>query len=262
MAVAAAQAGVGAIQCKARVARMIETRVVPAIRAVTVLALLPTAAFVDVVGGMAAVTGRRRVGERVVLVAVEAGSVVMQSDQRPPGRVVIESDIEPTIGSVAVATLGAHGIAMHIVGLVAAVAVLRCVAELDVGFMAVVTLRLGMVADEREIGPVMIEALPVESHDIGIAAFVVGMASEAGTTAGLPVAAMKAQLHFDVGRDVLVAIEAQGALFVAIEGLVTSLAIGLELRVTLDDFTGHDQGLDLGIGNGRYERRCNHHDNR
>ena len=149
---------------------------------------------------------------------------------------------------------------MHIVRFVAAVAVLRGVAELDARVMATVTLRFGVVTNQRKIRAVMIEAQPVELYDVGIASFVVGMTYEAGAAAGSPVAAMETKIHLYVSRDVLMTAQAQRTLFTAIECLVAGVAVSLEFRVPLDNLARHDQGLDLGISGSRNESKRDHRD--
>ena len=82
---AAAQIDMRPIERELRIPGMIETGVVPAVRAVAVLALLATATIVSVIRGVATVAGRRCVHERAVFVTAEARSIVMKPDQRPSG---------------------------------------------------------------------------------------------------------------------------------------------------------------------------------
>ena len=80
---------------------------------------------------------------------------------------------------------------MCVVVLVAAVAVLWRIPKLDVRLMTVLALRVCVRADEHKVGLVVIESHPVELHDIGIPPFVIGMAAETATAAGLSVTTME-----------------------------------------------------------------------
>jgi hypothetical protein len=57
--------------------------------------------------------------------------------------------------------------------------------------MTALALCVGMCADERKVSPVVVESHLVELHDIGIPPFVIGMAAETATAAGLSVTAME-----------------------------------------------------------------------
>lgn len=96
---------VSAVELEARVAIVIETSIVPAEGAMTVAALVAAASVVGVVFGMTAVAGCRRVGKRIVYVAVEAGRFLVFADQGEAGRVVIKFDLEPVVRGMAVAAL-------------------------------------------------------------------------------------------------------------------------------------------------------------
>ena len=90
----------------------------------------------------------------------------------------------------------------------------------------------------------MIEALGVESDDVGRAALVLGVARRAGPIANRLVPPVKAPPPVHVRRDVCVARTAQTALRALVERLVTLGALALEVRVLGDDVTGHNQRLD------------------
>lgn len=92
---------------------------------------------------------------------------------------------------MAIATVGAEEVLMCVVVLVAAVAVLRCIPKLDRRLMAVFALRVGVRADKRKVSLVVIESQPVELHNIGIPPFVIGMAAETTTAAGLSATTME-----------------------------------------------------------------------
>lgn len=87
--------GVLAVEHEIRIAIVIEARIVPAPRAVAVAAFIAAAAIVRIVFCMTVVAFRRRVPERVIGVAVEACRFLVLADQRVPGCIVVELDVQP-----------------------------------------------------------------------------------------------------------------------------------------------------------------------
>jgi hypothetical protein len=104
-----------AVQRKLRISCVIETRVIPSGRAMAVLAVLAASTIVRVIFRVAAVTGRRCVLERLVFVASKALCFPVQTDQREARHVMIELDVEPARGRVAIATFGSHGFIVNII---------------------------------------------------------------------------------------------------------------------------------------------------
>lgn len=91
-----------------------------------VATLLATATFVDIVVGVAAVAGRCSIQKRLVLVATTTLGVRVLADQRIFRRVVIEFHVLPRGRRMAVATYGAHGFSVDVVGLMAGKALRLC----------------------------------------------------------------------------------------------------------------------------------------
>jgi len=77
---------------------MIERRIRPRVRAVTISTVLAASAIMDIVFGMAAKAGSWRALESRVLMAVTAGSVHVLADQAEVGGFVIEHDVSPGRG--------------------------------------------------------------------------------------------------------------------------------------------------------------------
>ena len=69
---------------------------------------------------------------------------------------------------------------------------------------------------------------------------------------------MKPGAGANIGRDVLVTIEAQCSLFGTLELRMAGTAFFFVIGMTFDDFTGHDQRLYLGIGSLGYHARKSH----
>lgn len=134
---------------------------------------------------------------------------------------------------------------MNVVVLVAADAVPLCVAKLDLRFVTVLALRVEMRFDQFKISECVIEAVFVKVHDVCTATVMIGVTAGAVIVPRIRKQAVKAAFRRDVGSNVLVAVQAQRPLLIAIEGLVTRRTIFFDVRVTLDEFAGHDQRLDL-----------------
>jgi hypothetical protein len=169
--------------------------------------------------------------------------------------VVIEPRLLPLDLVVAVFALLAQAalVALVVVLPVAGIAVRRRVAELLPRLVAVVAAvpRVLVAAAQFEVGAVVIELLPVELGDFGIPALMVGMAFPAGLVFE---AAVQPRVGPDVGRGVLVAVQAQVHLGGLVELLVALLALLFVFRVSLDDRAGH-QGL-FHLADLRHCRRC------
>ena len=116
-----------AVECKSGVAGMVEAGIGPARRRMAIAALLATAALVDVVLSVAAVTGRFGIQKSLVFVASAALRGGMIADQRVIRRVVVEFHVQPLGRRMAVAAFSPHRLAMDIVRLVAAIALCRCI---------------------------------------------------------------------------------------------------------------------------------------
>ena len=95
---------------------------------------------------------------------------------------MVEFGVSPSSGGVAVRALGAHGVAMDVVCFVAAKAIRRRITVPDTGLVAFAAFGFPVLAEQGEVGELVVERSFVELHDIGIPAFMVGMT---GRTAGI-----------------------------------------------------------------------------
>ena len=250
--------GMLAVQHEIRIAIVIEARVVPAFRAVTVAAIVAATALVCIVLGMAVVALGRCILEGVVLMAVQAGGLQVFANQRITSRFMIEFDVLPFHRRMTIAARLAKRAAVRIVFFVTRVAVVRGVAVLLVSGVARGAFIFGVFAEQRKVREIVIEVGFVELHDIGIATLVIGMALHTGHIFGSPDPSVEACGFFDVCSDVLVAVKAQRALFASLEFLMAQGALAFILRMTLDHFPRHDQGFDLGMSRVVSEYRQSH----
>jgi len=119
--------------------------------------------------------------------------------------------------------------------------------------MAIRTRRFDVFAEQCKIREVMVKAVLVKQHDVGVPAFVIYVTIGTGPAARSPVKTVKSRLGIDVCVDILVTVQAKRALLRALECLVTRATFGLEFRMSLDDITRHHQRFDLGSGSFGYE---------
>ncbi len=119
MARIAALLAVLAHQREARITLMVKARVIPSHRTMTVAALVAATAIMRVVVRVAAEAGCWRIRKRVIGMTIETLGSLMLADQRIACRVVIELEVHPVVRRMAIAALGAEGLAMGVIGFVA-----------------------------------------------------------------------------------------------------------------------------------------------
>lgn len=146
-----------AIEHEARIPVVIEARIVPTGRVVTVAAFYAAAPVVCIVLGMTAKACRGRIGKGAVSMAVATGRLLVLADQRVAGRIVIEFDLEPVAGRMAIAALCAQFSRMRIVVLMTREAVARRIAMPLLGLMTILALIVRMFAEQREVRQVVAE---------------------------------------------------------------------------------------------------------
>jgi len=224
---------------------------------VAVAALLATAAVVGVVLGVTVEAFRRWRLEGLVFMAPGTLGFRMFADQREAGRVVIELDVGPGYGAMTVAAFRPHGVAMNIVGLVAGETLRRRIAVLSVFFVALRALGFAVLAQELEVGEIVVERAFIEMDDIGIPAFMVCMTARTAVIARIAEQSVKPRPIAYVGRDIFMTFEAERTLLCALELGVTCTAVFLVFAMTFNNTARHDQGLNLGIGRfGNDEGKC------
>ena len=117
-------------------------------------------------------------------------------------------------------------------------------------FSLLVTARageIGVLAFEFKIGSGMVERVAIEIEDIGITAFMIGVALLARQRGLMLELAVKAAFIGNIGRYHIVALHAQLILRLLGERSVTLVAIVLQFRMPLDQFSGHQQRFEIDI---------------
>jgi len=143
------------------------------------ITLLTTAPFVHIVFSVTAVAGCWRVLVCLIGMAGQALNLAVLTDKSEAGHIMIESRVGPVARIVAVGTLAAQVAVVCIVFLMAINAFARGIAMLHIGRVTGGTLSLSMMTQQFEVSEKMIENCFVQPPDIGVAAFVVGMAGRA-----------------------------------------------------------------------------------
>ena len=92
----------------------------------------------------------------------------------------------------------------------------------------------------------MIESQLVELDDIRTAALVFAMTALAGLFPDLVFFAVKSTAFIDILSDFFVAILTQHGLASSVKTVMTLRTFMFDFGVSLDQFTGHDQGFDGG----------------
>lgn len=136
---------------------------------------------------------------------------------------------------------------MRIIFLMAGIAVARRLTMFVIGGMAVCAFVFGVLAEQWEVGELVIKIRLVETHDVGITALVVRVAVCTAVLADTLELAMKARRTIDICGDIFVAVEAERTLSAAFESLVAGFTLTFVLGMTLDDLARHDQRFDLGV---------------
>ena len=260
MAVAAGEFRMMAFEREVRVACMVEARIFPAGRIVAIAALLAALAVMCIVLRMAAVTRRRRVLEGLVRMAVETARLQVFADERIARVGVIKFHVLPTRRRMAIAACRAERTLVHvIVGMAVGTGIGR-IAEFDAGLVTRFASRLRMLAQQREVRQRVIEGPLVQVHDVCVSPDVIGMTGLTGILAGLVGQAVETGVGVDVLSDVVMTVETQHSLFPPFEFLMTFIAVLLDIRMTLNEISRHDQGLDLRVGGCCDQKRGDHHD--
>jgi hypothetical protein len=92
-----------------------------------------------------------------------------------------------------------------------------------------------MCPGKRELGHSMIKSVRIQADDICVSSLVIGMTMSALGTGDAWCATVKAAPPGNVARDILVTGKTQIVLTIFFKRCMALIAVGFELRVTLDD---------------------------
>lgn len=243
-------------QRKLRVAVMVEDRGPPLRRLMARAAPRSEAASVGIVQTMAGSTVVRRSLIALVGMAQTAVDFAMPTHQGEVGRGVVELPFRPGLLGVTVGTVDPEP---SLVDVVASMAVGAVGWSISVGCAGAVTVAAGdpsMGALQGEVGWLVIERLLVQAHNVGVTAFVLGVAGLARSSRYCRGSSVEAQPSLDVIADLGVTIETERALRRGPEGLVALPTVGLDFRVPADHGAGHDDRLQVdGVSVGERRER-------
>jgi hypothetical protein len=254
---------VSADQCKTGLFEMIERGPAPFGRVVARSAVRATAAPVNIVGAVAGHTRFRQSLPDFVDVTPLADHIDVRPAQIERSLRMIETNVGP--GTVFAMATGAFFAESFHVGLCLT---MTCNA-LDRGFSERLALHVtgtavptDVAAPERKIRSIVIERRTIQTHDVGVAALMLGVTVLAQQLRlVLRDAAMEARQRCHVGTNFLVTVHTQRRLLGRDERPVTVRAIVFQIGVTFDHRTGHDQSFEARCKrHARHEQRQNQHD--
>ena len=191
---------------------------------------------------MARHTRTRQVLVSLSYVTLGAGNITVCAYQGKPRLAVIERlDLTPTLLRVTTFASNAKPSLVWIVAFVAVDAAPGRFTELLGARMAAVAAGPFVCSHEHEIRERVIKGFAIELRDVEFPPFVFTVAGFAFGARCLVLTAMKPARRLPVGRNGLVAREAQAGLGLACKGLMASVAVLLQLRVTAAEGSRHDQ---------------------
>lgn len=235
---------VGLAQRKMRIALVVETHDLPFRLGMAVFTFLAQSPFVHIIFSVATDAGTRGlIVESRSLVAVAATNADMAGAQRKPRAGMIEIPALPSVRSVTAFAVYAELACMYVVLAVAGNTAFRRVTMLATGRMAVTAFDTRMQCQQHEVSQRVIESRLVQSDDAGLAALVVSVTIVARAAPIQP--SVIATARSNIGRDFLVAPKAQFYLPGLFERHVAFSAASLDIRMTLDDFSRHQQCLEV-----------------
>ncbi len=233
--------------CKRETGRIVvEPYACPTRCRMTVAAHVAVTSGVHVIDGVAACTALRRRQEVIVAVTVVARDVGMATGKRVIRLAVIEARLAPIHRDVTTLAVTAETTAVHVI---VAVAIHALCWRLRVGGFVGMTGRTAckeMRARENEVRPTVIEQARVYGYDVRIPAFVVRVTNNAliGSRGIEP--AVKTRCGCAVGPDFFMAARAKLGRGTVGTLVVTRAAVVFDVRVPLDDASGHQQLLETG----------------
>jgi hypothetical protein len=198
-----------------------------------------------IVFGVAIETGRRWIRKSSVLVAVEAGGLLVLAEQRVVRRRVIEFGLQPFGWFVAGRTVSAHSVLMGLIFRVTVNARRGCLPPLLVGLMTIVAGCVFVRTQQFEIGEAMVERRFIEDDNACVTANMLRMARRALVGLDLGAATVEPGFLVDVHSDILMAIHAKLPLPALVKSLVAGRAFAFQVRVGIGDRTRHNKGLDI-----------------
>lgn len=238
---------VGAPQWKLRLAVMVEADSAPVGGTMASLAFLAETAAMHIFKPVAADALARRFLVAFTHMTGGTHDLAMPSCQWKLGcLIVIEAGFSPGPFSMTVGAARAEAALVPVVSLVTGEALAGSLAEFGRRYMAGLACRSLVGVPEQEIGSIMVECFPIQSHDVGAPAFMVRVALLAFRVGDILYFAVKTLAVSYVRSGFLVAGHAQARLFGLAEGFVALAAIGFEFGMAFDYGTRHYQFLQRG----------------
>lgn len=150
---------------------------------------------------------------------------------------------------------------MHIIAGMAAKATGRCLPVLVARRMAIRAGRTEVRAQQREIAKIVIEDSAIDRDYVGSPALMIGMTNDALSLFCGAKQPMKPTLPVAICGNVFMTVHAQCGLRQVRLGIMASSAVTLDISVTLDHATRHDEFLKprhLGVRREPHQQQCRH----
>ena len=205
----------------------------------TVLAGITFAAGVDIVDRMTARTASWRRRKQVVSMAIAAFDNRMSTRQRVAGQRVIKRGFVPTGRCVAAVTLLAETALMLIVVRMAVVAAGRRIPVFIAIGVTVGAAGAQVRIRQCEVGPAMIEQAVMNRDDIGLPAFMIGMAGHAFVALRGRETTVKSGHRSAIDANILVTAHAQRRNRLIRARVVARDALALELGMAFNHAARH-----------------------
>ena len=239
------QPRVSAREREARAREVIERRLGPVRRRVTVPALGAVRAHVRIVFAMAIDALIGRVDVLLVGVAAHAGCTRVRAREGVAVlELVIVMSVVPGRLGMAVGARLAQVTAMLVVVAVTRDALGFRIVKRSVRLVTVRAHELGVAVAQGEIGQGMIESRDLEAEYVGVASFVIRMAARTIRVADLDLKTVEPCVTAEVLRDVRVASDAQIVLALAVEPRVTRCALRFVFGMGRNDGARHHEPLE------------------
>ena len=236
---------VSADQCIAGFLEVVVLGALPLDGGVAAATVRSARAAMLIVGGMTAIAARGCGRITTCDMAGVTGHPDMGTSEPKTRLIMVEVAAAPAERAVALAARLLELTVMYVVVAMAigATGTGRCLRPELLGLVAGAALECTVCAVQSKVSELMIKLRLIDLHDVGVATLVLGMTGLALTKPGIRHAAVIAVPRTNIGGDLLVAVETQGALGALVAAIVAAGALAFPLGVGTHDLPRHQQGL-------------------
>lgn len=224
---------------------MVETRIVPIRRVVTLRAIVAAAAVMGIVLRVATETRGRRFWKGPVFMTIETRRLQMLAKQRVIRRRMVELAFQPFRWLVARRAVATHFVLVGLIFLVAADTGRWGFPMFQVRRVAAFAVGLRVRARQFEVSKAVIECGLVQGHDIRIPTMVLVVTRRALVSLDFRALAVKSTVLIHVVGYVFMTIKTELSLPLLVEHLVAGGTLALKFGMPRDELSGHYQRLNI-----------------